>query len=74
MACKTFNIFYLDISLDDMSPGSLRNQIRLAIKNKDRAKLEQLIKIAEASHYPELSFDLCEAREALKKLGGGFGG
>lgn len=57
-----------------MSPDSLRDQLRLAVKNKDRKKLEQLIEVAEEADYPELSFDLCEARETLKNLGGGFGG
>lgn len=60
--------------MEDMTPEILRDKLQLAVKNKDRAKLEQLIEIAEEAKYPELSFDLCDAREALKTLGGGFGG
>lgn len=66
--------FYLDISVDEMSPDTLRDQLRLAIKNNDRPKLEHLIEVAENAQYPELSLDILEAREALNKLGGGYGG
>ena len=66
--------FHLDISLDDMSPDTLREQLRLAVKKNDRKKLEQLIDIAEEAQYPELAFDLRDARLALNKMGGGFGG
>ena len=48
--------------------------MHLAVKNKDRPKLEQLIDIAEEAQYPELAFDLRDARQALHKMGGGFGG
>ena len=57
-----------------ISPEILRDQLRSAVKNNDRPKLEQLILEAEAAKYPELGFDLLEAREALQKLGGGYGG
>ena len=71
---NTLNILLSGISLDDMSPDTLSEQLRLAVKNNDRQKLEQLIKLAEEAKYPELAFDLREAREALNKMGGGFGG
>ena len=57
-----------------MSPDTLRDQLRLAVKKNDRKKLEQLIDIAEEAQYPELAFDLRDARLALNKMGGGFGG
>ena len=57
-----------------MPPYTLRDQLHLAVKNNDRPKLEKLIQVAEDAKLPELSLDLREAREALNKMGGGFGG
>lgn len=44
------------------------------MKNNDRSALERLIPVAEKAQYPELGFDLREARDALQKLGGGYRG
>ena len=66
--------FYADVSAETMSPDTLRGQMQLAVKNNDRPTLERLILIAEEAKYPELGLDIREAREALNKLGGGFGG
>lgn len=66
--------FYLDVSLQDLSPDTLSAQLRSAVKNNDRSTLERLIPVAEKAQYPELGFDLREARDALQKLGGGYGG
>ena len=57
-----------------MSPDTLRDQLRSAVKNNDQSTLERLIVIAEEAQYPELSLDLRDARQALHKMGGGFGG
>lgn len=57
-----------------MSPGSLREQLRIAVKKNDRPKLEQLIQVTEEAQLPELGLELRDAREALHKFGGGFGG
>ena len=66
--------FDIDVSGKDLSPDTLREQLRSAVKDNDRPTLEKLIQMAEEAQYPELGLDIREAREALYKLGGGFGG
>lgn len=57
-----------------MSPETLRHQMQLAVKNNDQSTLEMLLREAEQAKYPELEVDICEAREALRKMRGEFGG
>uniref|UniRef100_A0A0L8GL38 Uncharacterized protein n=1 Tax=Octopus bimaculoides TaxID=37653 RepID=A0A0L8GL38_OCTBM len=56
------------------TPDSLRNQLKRAVTQKNKANLEKAIHDAEAAGYPELAYDLRKARETLEKLGGGRGG
>lgn len=56
------------------SPDSLRDELKLATEQKDRANLEKLIDEGEHAEYPELTYEMREARLALKQLGGGYGG
>ena len=57
-----------------MSPDTLRDQLRLAVKTKDGPTLERLILEAEKAKYPELELDLRAARETLQKIGTGIEG
>ena len=52
----------------------LRDQLKVATLRKDRDALENLINECETCAYPELSYDLQEARATLQELGGGYGG
>lgn len=56
------------------SPDNLRDEMRKAVRQKDKTNLEKLIQKAEAARLPELSFDLARARDTLENLGGGRGG
>ena len=56
------------------SPDTLRDQLRLAIRQKDIKSLEKAIAETEAARYPELSAELYKARDVLESLGGGRGG
>lgn len=67
-------IIYVDITVDVVSADTLREKLGSAVRNNDRPAIEQLIREVEAARYPELGLDLCEARKALHKMGGGFGG
>ena len=63
--------FYLTV---DKSSDVLRDQLKTAIKQNDKAGLQRAIEEAEAAGLPELGYDLRKARDALDKLGGGRGG
>ena len=52
----------------------MREQLRLAIAKKDTKTLERVILDSEATGYPELAFDLREARDTLEGLTGSRGG
>lgn len=56
------------------SPDTLRDQLTLAIRQKDIKTLEKAIGETEAARYPELAAELSKARDALETLGGGRGG
>ena len=56
------------------SPDSLRDELKLATEQKDRPTLEKLIEEGEHVEYPELAYEMREARLTLKELGGGYGG
>lgn len=56
------------------SPDALRGQLKAAIRNSNRAELENAIIECEKSGYLELSPDLRLARDTLEKLGFGRGG
>lgn len=60
--------------LGSKTPDSLRNQLKRAVTQRNKANLEKAIHDAEAAGYPELAYDLQKARETLEKLGGGRGG
>ena len=53
---------------------TLREQLRNACQNKNRAQLERAIVECEAAAYPELNNQLREARLCLESLGFGRGG
>lgn len=55
-------------------PDILREQLKAALKEKDRFALEKIILQCEAAAFPELGSDLRRAREVLQDLGGGRGG
>ena len=55
-------------------PDILREQLKAAMKEKDRFALEKIILQCEAAAFPELGSDLRKAREVLQDLGGGRGG
>lgn len=55
-------------------PDTLRDQLTLAIRQKDIKALEKAILETESARYPELSTDLRKARDVLENLGGGRGG
>lgn len=52
----------------------LRDQLKVATLRNDRDALENLINECETCAYPELGYDLQEARATLQQLGGGCGG
>lgn len=56
------------------SPYVLREQLNSAIKLSDKEALSRAILECEAAGFPELSYDLSQARLALESLGGGRGG
>ena len=60
--------------LDLKTPDSLRERLRKAIKKQDMSALKKAISESEAASLPELGYTLREAREALKRLGGGTAG
>ncbi|GAB1600006.1 uncharacterized protein LOC115214248 isoform X1 [Argonauta hians] len=55
------------------SPESLKEKLQNAIASKNKTALEQAIKECDAAGYPELAYDLKEARDKLESLGGGRG-
>lgn len=65
---------YLSCLLAPKIPDTLREQLKTAMKEKDRFVLEKIILQCEAAAFPELGSDLREAREVLQHLGGGRGG
>ena len=56
------------------SADTLRDQLTLAIRQKDMKALDAAIADAEAARYPEIASELRKARESLQNLGGGRGG
>lgn len=56
------------------SAAAVRERLKSAIDKGDKSKLEAAISESETLAYPELSEDLCKARDALEFLGGGRGG
>lgn len=56
------------------SPKAIQEQLKTATQRKDKPYLERLILECEACKYPELAYDLRDARQALNNLGGGYGG
>lgn len=52
----------------------IRDRLRNAIRQKSRSQLEKAITECEEASYPELSRDLCEARDTLESMGFGRGG
>lgn len=65
---------YIDRLAATKSPDVLRQQLQTAIQEKDRPNLEKVIFECEKAEYPELGWDLLDARETLKKKGGNYGG
>ena len=61
-------------SIENKTPSKLREQLRKSIKEMDKAGLEKAIAECEAAGFPELAFDLRNARQTLQSLGGGQGG
>lgn len=59
---------------DVQSPESLYEALQSAIKEKSRVNLERVITECESAGYPELYFQISEARDTLESLGGGKGG
>ena len=57
-----------------MSVETLRNDLRSAIKKEDRVNLEKFIQECERAEYPELGYDLQDARSMLKRISGSYGG
>ena len=56
------------------SADTLRDQLTMAIRQKDIKALDKAISEAETARYPEIASELRKARESLQKLGGGRGG
>lgn len=65
------NIYYWT---DVKSPDTLRDQLTLAIRQKDIKSLEKAISETEAARYPELSAELRKARDVFENMGGDRGG
>lgn len=63
-----------DTSVRPRSAETLRDDLKSAIKREDRPTLEKLIQECERTEYPEIGFDIQDARLHLKRLGGGYGG
>ena len=55
-------------------PEDLRNQMKAAIEERDREKLEKIIEECETVCYPELGSELALARDILEEMGEGRGG
>lgn len=64
----------VDTSTRPISAETLRDDLKSAMKTEDRGNLERLIQECERTEYPEIGFDLQDARLLLKRLGGGYGG
>lgn len=56
------------------SPETLRDQLKLATKERDPDSLDNLIYECENARYPELCFEIRQARDVLNELGVGRGG
>ena len=56
------------------APGDIQEQLKTAVQLKDRPTLEMLIAECETCDYPELAYEIRDARETLNNLGGGYGG
>lgn len=65
---------YFAYNLATKSADSIREKLKTAIQRKSRPSLERAINEAEAARYPELAYDLRQARDTLESLGGGRGG
>ena len=48
------------------SPEVLRDQLKDALRHRNKKELEQAIQEAEASNYPELQSDIIKAKQMLK--------
>lgn len=64
----------LTCSSDVKSADTLRDQLTMAIRQKDIKALDKAIAEAEVARYPEIASDLRKARDSLESLGGGRGG
>ena len=71
---RLHSIWLIVYCADVKSPDTLRDQLTLAIRQKDIKALDKAIAEAEAARYPELSAELRKARDVLENLGGGRGG
>lgn len=56
------------------SPELLRDQLREAIRYKDKKILRDILKDCLSVGFPELDTDIQQAREVLDKMQGGRGG
>ena len=65
---------YFAYNLATKSADSIREKLKTAMERKSRPSLERAINEAEAAKYPELAYDLRQARDTLESLGGGRGG
>lgn len=57
-----------------MSPEAIREQLKMAIKQKDKKLLDKAIQEAVAAGFPELESDILQARNTRDTLQGGRGG
>lgn len=72
---KVSSILCINLPLLELKTAErLRNELQEATKHKDKVALRQIIDDCEGVAYPELSWDLCKARDTLESLGGGRGG
>lgn len=57
--------------LGSVTPETLRDRLKRAMKLKDRQALEKAIEECVASGHPELLADVQQARDVLDSIGGG---
>ena len=68
------HFLYIDRLAATKSPDVLRQQLKMAVQENDQPNLEKVIIECEKAEYPELGYDLLDARETYKKLSGSYGG
>ena len=62
------------MSSGTMSPDAIREQLKMAIKQKDKRLLDKVIQEAVTAGFPELESDILQARNTRDTLQGGRGG